>query len=263
MGLDRITIRNWLLGSTSDVESEELEVRMIEDEAFSGEVSLAENELIEDYIEGSLSNNDKKLFEWNFLTSDERREMVQEVALLKRYSSGSMSAFDIKTPRTWTQKVLGMRPMAAGIAVLAVLLTSLLGWQMVSRSGRTLLESQYTELNNSDLSDLSLFSSVQIMPGTIRNAGTNLKVKVNGPGDSFLFRLPLTSTPDPQAVYKAVLATSGSGEFTVDRVNVYNDGPFAESRLLVPRAVIAKGQCQITLTPKDGGPPIVYSFIAE
>ena len=48
-----------------------------------------ESELIEDYIEGSLSEAESSLFKKNFLVTDERQELLNEIRLLKRFSSDS------------------------------------------------------------------------------------------------------------------------------------------------------------------------------
>jgi len=48
-----------------------------------------ESELIEDYLEGTLSEAESSLFKKNFLVTDERRELLNEIRLLKRFSSDS------------------------------------------------------------------------------------------------------------------------------------------------------------------------------
>jgi len=57
-----------------------------------------ESELIEDHLEGSLTTAESELFLANFLVTEERREHLNEVRMLKRFSSDAFefdaSVFD-------------------------------------------------------------------------------------------------------------------------------------------------------------------------
>ncbi|MDI1240987.1 MAG: hypothetical protein PSX80_03580 [bacterium] len=59
---------------------------------------LIESELIEDHLEGSLTPAESELFLANFLVTEERREHLNELRMLKRFSSDAFefdtSAFD-------------------------------------------------------------------------------------------------------------------------------------------------------------------------
>lgn len=59
---------------------------------------FVESELIEDHLEGSLTASESKLFISNFLITEERRELLNEVRMLKRFSSDAFefdaSVFD-------------------------------------------------------------------------------------------------------------------------------------------------------------------------
>ena len=55
---------------------------------------FVENELIEDHLEGSLTPTESDLFISNFLITEERREHLNEVRMLKRFSS---DAFEFDT----------------------------------------------------------------------------------------------------------------------------------------------------------------------
>jgi hypothetical protein len=59
---------------------------------------FVESELIEDHLEGSLTGIESEMFLANFLVTDERREHLNEVRMLKRFSSDAFefdaSVFD-------------------------------------------------------------------------------------------------------------------------------------------------------------------------
>lgn len=50
---------------------------------------FVESELIEDFLEGTLSETESELFLRNFMVTQDRRDLLNEIRLLKRYSSGS------------------------------------------------------------------------------------------------------------------------------------------------------------------------------
>lgn len=90
-------------------------------------VFLAESELIEEYLEGSMAQEDKSLFESNFLITDERREMYQEIRLLKQYSSGP-HRFDLDEGSQDETERRRISPIVAagGVVVLAVIVLLLI-----------------------------------------------------------------------------------------------------------------------------------------
>lgn len=88
MGLEKDRIREYLLGSATEHERETVEMGVIEDKISANEIFIAESELIEDYLEESLSEAEREMFEKNFLTTEDRRDRVNEIRLLKRFSSG-------------------------------------------------------------------------------------------------------------------------------------------------------------------------------
>ena len=50
---------------------------------------FVESELIEDHLEGSLTDSESEQFLSNFLVTEERRDLLNEVRILKRFSSGA------------------------------------------------------------------------------------------------------------------------------------------------------------------------------
>lgn len=94
---------------------------------------FVESELVEDFIEGSLSEEDSERFRTNYLVTEERRDLLNEVRLLKRFSSGSI-AFNAEEfeeeissndpPKLWTRTVFA----AAALIVLLLLV-----WFIVAR----------------------------------------------------------------------------------------------------------------------------------
>lgn len=92
MTLDRKSAKAYLLGLSGKSETEIIERLLLEDEKAPEILFALENELIEDYIEGILEEKERLAFESHFLDSEERREQVKEIAMLKRLASGEHRA---------------------------------------------------------------------------------------------------------------------------------------------------------------------------
>lgn len=85
---------------------------------------FVESELIEDHLEGSLSPAESELFLANFLVTEERREHLNEVRMLKRFSSDAFefdaSVFD--EPQETTESTVSRTTTIVVISAVAVIL---------------------------------------------------------------------------------------------------------------------------------------------
>ena len=69
-------IRRFLLGEMSETERSAFEERFVADEDLFEQISVAEDELIESYVRGTLSPAEKTTFEREFLSTEPRRRRV-------------------------------------------------------------------------------------------------------------------------------------------------------------------------------------------
>jgi hypothetical protein len=74
---DEVFVRQYLLGVLPDTESDRLVQRSLDDEAFFEEIQEIEDELIDDYASGALTDQDRIRFEEYFLCSPARREKLR------------------------------------------------------------------------------------------------------------------------------------------------------------------------------------------
>jgi hypothetical protein len=90
---------------------------------------FVESELIEDHLEGSLDPSETELFLNNFLVTEERRELLNEVRMLKRFSSDAFefdpSAFDEPTrektsPFSRTTTIIVLTAITAILIILSL-----------------------------------------------------------------------------------------------------------------------------------------------
>ena len=256
MALETDRIRRYLLGGTSQSEHENIAMRISEEE-FEQDIAIAENELIEEYLEGTLPDDEKMLFESHYLSSDEHRDLVNELALLKRYSSGPAEAYLTGEMRMLTGRPSRYLYLTAAGAIVLVGLLGLLSWLMLDTEQRPPLERNVVDLNAGDLSDLSQFPSMLLAPSNRIRQTSLPRFRTDGPGTGFMFRMPLGGV----GPYNAVLSVNGREVVSVSGARVYIENGASEVRLLVPRAAITKGQAEIILSA--GGEAFIYPFIAE
>lgn len=260
MALETDRIRRYLLGDVSAAEREGLAMSISEHD-FDRDIAIAENELIEEYLEGTLSNDEKELFESHFLSSGEHRDLVHELALLKKYSSGPAQAYLTGEMPVVNEGLSQYRPLAAAAVIVVLGLLGLLSWTMLSVEPLPPLEQKYADLNSGDLSDLSQYPSMVLVRDSEIQHTREPRFRTQGPGTSFLFRMPVGGTD--AGGYDAAVAIRGRERFNVEGLRTYQGDGTLEVRLLLPREMLSAGRVTITLTPKGGGAATVYPFIAE
>lgn len=261
MGLERELTNRYLLGTATDAEDEEIGVRIIEDLSFAEQVSQSEFDLIEDYLEGSLSAADHELFELQYLISEERRERVREIALLKKYATRSAEFEAVAEPAAkmvpWYRSFNILIP-AFGLLVLAVVATVLL----VDRGGLGGVD--YAQLNRQDLRDPAVLGNAQIVqidPGTFRSGTLGSVAAVTGDSSAVLFRLPLTFAVNSNTLYDASIDRDGRKVFSVEPVRLYSVDGGVEARMLAPREILPAGTYQIKLVQRNSdNAPVLYTF---
>jgi tetratricopeptide (TPR) repeat protein len=141
--IEQKEIKNYLLGFVSlDEGMEQIEKRMLTDEKYFKQMLSVEDELIQDYVDGELSEKDKKAFERHLLSSQENRNNVRFSRALRKYVN-SREPVEIAAPvahtvrEKWSfTKIFGLSPVygfSVAAASILVLLFAGLGlsfyWQ--------------------------------------------------------------------------------------------------------------------------------------
>lgn len=89
-------IRRFLLGELEEKERTAFEAKFLADEDFFAQIRVVEDELIEDYVRGTLAEKDK--FEREFLTTKKRRERVAFMRAMIAKLSEKPQKVEAKTP---------------------------------------------------------------------------------------------------------------------------------------------------------------------
>lgn len=77
-------IKSYLLGQIPEEAESQIETRLLTDKEFYEELSIVEDELIDQYLAGALSISDRESFESHFVLSSERQQKVRFARALKK-----------------------------------------------------------------------------------------------------------------------------------------------------------------------------------
>ena len=266
-----LKLKGYLLGKLSDAEIEVIDLRVISDERFSEELSLAESELIEDHLEGAFSDDDARLFYSTFLVSPDRRELMREISLLRNYAlRPDVQQKQIHPQDASSWSIIGLlkgylRPLALGTAIVVLLVVGLLWSGYLGGSGSA-LEKQYAELNRRDLSNTnesSGFSSVSLSAGSFRDGNPSSKQNAEQLTETVMFRLIFPSKLADGSAFKAKVSRGSASVFTIDAAKVYQNSSGQDVRLLLPKSILQKGEYQIKLEGASGAEAGTFSFVIE
>jgi hypothetical protein len=218
---DESVLRRYLLGTATSESREDLEARLFSDDRiFAERLSIAEDELVSDYVQNGLNDAERQDFEKHFLCTDERRAKLEFARALHasaqrldvaRSTSGRSSPMR-ESPWAWLRRPV-LSP-AWGLAAAALLVLAVEIPRFVSMSG------------DSDVMVISLAA------GRTRAAGSELP-RVRLDARSQIVRLQLESESTRFAAYRASL------------YQVEDDALLAEMRL-TPAS--QPGSSAITLT---------------
>lgn len=113
-------MRIYLLGSLDGAQLEEVEVRLLSDAQFRDDLQTAQEELIDDYAFGVLSERDHQRFEQHFLVTPERADKLRFARAMRGYlgQSGVREAKDAEGSQAWWRRLL--RPPARRKLLVAV-----------------------------------------------------------------------------------------------------------------------------------------------
>ena len=268
MSLDEehIGIRRYLLGYSEPNAAESIEERLISDEGYLQEFSIITDELIEDYLDGALSDDEEARFKSHFLTTSGRSRKVEIARVLtEKANSESPVQVDTETANRFVAKsnesVSSTRKerqkywlLAAAVA--AVLFCGLLArevWRRwpapdsASNQANKQLQDELVRLN-APTSTLPTGSSIQltITPVSLREVGEDRRVDIKSDTQTVLVRLILVD--QQYASYQASLQTADGvnlGEIQQLKPVLEEGGRFVVVRL--PAQMLSQANYQIKL----------------
>ncbi|MGB7202984.1 MAG: hypothetical protein WBD16_12090 [Pyrinomonadaceae bacterium] len=268
------TYKNYFLGSLAEEPSAEIELRVVENADFAAEIASAEENLIEDFLDGRLSAEDVHLFRNNYLVTEERIKNVEMTALMRRLAGenannsveidDSNSREDAGFFRWFGSLGMGVR-LAAAFVGLIVVMTSI--WFVLRPQRDTeliALQHRYEQINqnpgsldlNTKLSELTLVSD------TLRSAGSKPELPGTDLTENIRFRIALPPQTDSSLTYNVTIFRDAAEVFRQNNIRPLVNPSGPELRLLLPREIFASGNYSLNL--KSGNAPdLNYLFVIK
>ncbi len=167
--------KNYFLGQMSADDAEKLELQVIFNDDSEVELLSAEDSLIEDYLDGRLTEEEIRAFDTKFLVTEERRERVEFVKMMRGLAENTATLsgnVEEKKPNFFNQlkSIFSPRKFAFGFGGIALILT--IGFVI------------YTSLNNySNDTEISLLLNKSFKndrPTEARISGFDYAPKIEG-----------------------------------------------------------------------------------
>lgn len=260
--------KQYLLGNLSESETVEIDLSLIASNELENDLHFAEQDLIEDYLENSLTQEEKSLFINNFLISEERRQSLSEIAHLKALAQNSVIQDEPASESFFNQLKMflgaNLRPLTFGFGILLV---GVLIFTLIKNTGTTeltLLEKQTQELNRNKLDNLEDFQNltkISLFSGTFRSTGNSDVLPVNNLTDKTLFRLALPPEISDAESVKIKIFGNQNEVINITNASLYSNQNGKEIRFLLPSEFIKKGNYKVEVSIKDF--KLDYAFKAQ
>ena len=243
-------MKEYLLGTLDGDRKSQLEERILSEPNVYEELLVIEEELIDQYVAGSLTGLEQQQFETNFLTTSERQKHLQFARLLKRYVNSHAVLVALEEPSFVAHEVpaatkssssfsgarLTRRPMlglSVAIAAFAVIL--FLTWHV--RKGAEPI----------DNTSASVAAVVPLTPGSTRSSGATVtRVRVPPKGSDVKLELEIANTRYQH--YKSELLRENKSLKTISELKVEAKGEQHVVPLTIPAELLSPGDYQVRLS---------------
>ena len=250
-------LREFLLGKLADADRERMEGLFLTDSATRERVLALEQDLIDDYLEDSLSQEDKERFLSRYAQTEEQRRKLRITGAIKDWAVREARAPHPAAPtvsvwsRIWTSLRLKPRfviPIAITI-VIAIVLAMVWLNSRAERRKHSAIEQELAELNSpASMREVPPQITVfDLRPVSVRSGQPQAELGIPIEIRFIELRLPWIQT-ERYSMYQAEVRRVGDREaFTISSLQVESNGRYT-IRLRLPVQMLTRGDYQIKLT---------------
>jgi hypothetical protein len=246
-------LRQYLLGNVDDEERQRIESLFLTDSTMRERVVATEQDLIEDYLEDSLTPADKERFLLHYAQTPKQQRKLRITKSIKDWAvteASSTQTIPVKVTggsgRAWLRmKPVFVIPVAVAIIVAIVVAAVWLN----GRNKRLAIEQELAQLNTpTSLREVPpQMVSRDLAPGTVRSSQQEIEIKKGD--DIRIVELRLSSIQTERySTYEAeVLRVGGDESFKIGNLPAENDGPYAV-RIRLPAHFLYRGHYLIRVS---------------
>jgi hypothetical protein len=241
--IDDAFLREFLLGKVDDEERGRIEDLFLTDPQAKERVLGVEQDLIEDYLEGTLTTGDRERFVARYAQTAEQQRRLRITKSIKDWALAEASA--AKTSggfRAW----FGFRPaFVIPIAVTAMIVLVVGALWLSRRLEHATIERELAQLNSpSNLRTGQLLAALS--PVTVRSGESQAPINARS-SDEFVELRLLWIQKERYPSYQATISRVGARQsFLVSNLQPESDGKAI--RLKLPVHLLTRGMYQIGLT---------------
>lgn len=287
---DRIT--RYLLGQVSDQERTKIEEKYFSDPGVLDQVLIVEDDLIDAYARGDLTQRERQLFESHFMVSQARREKAQMAKALMKCLSEELPPAEPKVSASWRPvlaKSFAVRfALATGLIVLAIATSWLFiqTRQLRNELGDAQRERVRLEQELADerakseqlAQELGRHKTISgpvepvrgiepkvafvLLPGLTRDRGEQLRKVVIPVGSRAVsFQLAIESSAD-YGQYRAELRGGENVIWSATRLKARRSGVAKAVFITIPTTVFTSGQYLLSLAglPAGGATEFIHDY---
>lgn len=242
-------LREFLLGKVTDEVRERIEGQFVTDPQARERVLAVEQDLIEDYLEGTLSADEREQFVAGYTQTPEQRRKLRITKSIKDWAMTEAKAEQTAPTAIsgWSRVQLWLRPtFVVPVAVMVLIVIVVAAFWLSRRAGHSAIEKELAQLNapsNTTTADVKR----ELSPVTVRSAGTQAELNPRPASGEVELRLLLTQS-ERYASYTATIHRVGDRDtYSVPNLIPSSDGKAIHLRL--PSHLFVRGLYQIIVTP--------------
>ena len=268
------SLRKYLLGNISEKARSDFDLQLLSNREFATAIEIAEEELIDDYLDEILSANELEKFEQLFLNSPQRIKQIEGSRQLKNLVRQSISAtvqqkdarasdFVSKLRSRFFLRPIFVVPSLALFLILLVLSYFVLE-NRITRN-RALEENEIAEMNQRDLTNLSEYDALTkltLVSDATRDSRELRSLSSRNMSDLILIRLALPPSITSERV-RIGIKTNNVSVVNLENIRVYVNQAGRDVRLIVPRVKLAVARYVLEITEDHSNARATYLFDVE
>lgn len=217
----------YLLGQAGPEDQSSLEERLVTESEFYDEVLIAEDELIDQYLSGELSESERERFENYFLTLPERQSKVRFGRAFNTYVSSSEPLPDEEPlpeeVSEVTRNVPKPPPKPPWHKIFLPGQNPILAYSLIAAVGLIVAGVTWLALKNRSTQEPGSVYAVVLTTGVTRGGGSEKKVSIP-PGTGTLELKPQLRHDDYLGYRAVLLADDGSEVWRTDKLQAKSEG---------------------------------------
>jgi hypothetical protein len=253
---EELRMRQFLLGQLGEKEREELEQLVLTEPGVRDKMLMAEDDLIEEYLEGSLQSEEQTEFLCQFLSIPHQRNKLRIAKSLRRFARGEVNIdtapvepIPLPLPQPFYRSSLLYVPV---VALIVVAIGIGIFWYEKHRRAvardtqRQAVESELAQLNASDEQSLPAdqISTIIILPISPRSVVAGASATLSSPILE-VWLVPATKSVDR---YNAVLQKIHSDDkYHIPNLRLHERSDGKAIRLRIPTRLLTPGVYRVHL----------------